>query len=233
MKNPFDFFERIVLINLDSRSDRLHKSLEQWENYGISTPITRFPAIKLQYQDGSDDKFSSRCGCSLSHFEVCRLAKLNNWCNYLVLEDDFEFNLNPAETFDALNGVLQELPYDWDMLYLGGNLTDQYGMPPIQKFSKHLFRLYSCHTTHAMALNSTFYDAFLDKAPDIQSISEWTKTHEIIDVHLSRHILPKRNCFISTKLLMLQSAGFSDIEKHSFDYRDWLRSSFEIFKNKA
>lgn len=230
MKNPFNFFDKIFLINLDSRKDRLQKAINQFNEYKINKSITRFPAIKLIYENGINDKFLARSGCTLSHFEICKIAKQENLKNYLVLEDDFEFFHNPEKTLSILEKSIADLPNDWDMFYLGGNLTNEYGFNPIEKYSENLFKLKSCHTTHAMAFNAKFYDKFLDNAPDMNSIIDWTNKHEIIDVFLSKNILYKHECFISNELLILQSEGFSDIEKNEYDYRDWLINSFEKYK---
>ena len=231
MNNPFDFFDAIFCINLDSRQDRWTKCLEQFKIFGIEDKAQRFSAIKIETENQQLGKFCGRCGCSLSHFEICKIAKNKNYKNYLVLEDDFEFNFDLETTFDLLNKAISDIPNDWDMFYMGANLTDEYGVVPIENFSENLFKLKSCHTTHAMAFNNKFYDSFLENAPDINSIFEWTAKNEIIDVYLSKNFLHNINCFINKELLVNQSAGFSDIEKSSFDYREWLNSNFELFKH--
>lgn len=230
MKNPFNFFDAIFCINLDSRPDRWNRCFEQFKIFGIDNKVQRFSAIKIIDENGQSNKFLGRCGCSLSHFEICKIAKKENLKNYLVLEDDFEFNLDKDFLFDNLDKSIEELPEDWCILYLGGNLTDEYGTYPIQKYSKNLLKLNSCHTTHAMAFNSYFYDSFLNQAPDIDSITQWSIKNEIIDVYLSKKVLPKNNCFITNELLVLQSEGFSDIEKSFYDYRQWLINNFEKYK---
>jgi GR25 family glycosyltransferase involved in LPS biosynthesis len=229
--NPFDFFDAIFCINLDSRPDRWDKCLEQFKIFGIEDKVQRFSAIKIVDENNESNKFLGRCGCSLSHFEICKIAKDKSYKNYLVLEDDFEFNFNLETTFDLLNRAILDMPNDWDMFYMGANLTDQYGEFPIENFSKNLFKLKSCHTTHAMAFNSRFYNHFLEKSPDINSIAEWTVNNEIIDVYLSKNFLNKINCFINKEILVNQSAGFSDIEKSSYDYRVWINENFNNFKN--
>ncbi len=232
MKNPFNFFDAIFCINLDSRPDRWNKCLEQFKIFGIDDKVQRFSAIKILDENNQSNKFLGRCGCSLSHFEICKIAKNKSYKNYLVLEDDFEFNFNLEITFDLLNKAISEMPNNWDMFYMGANLTDQYGTFPIENFSENLFKLKSCHTTHAMAFNSRFYDSFLENSPNINSIFEWTINHEIIDVFLSKNFLNKINCFINKEMIINQSAGFSDIENNSYDYRQWITSSFDFFKKQ-
>lgn len=232
MTNPFDFFDKIFFINLDRREDRLNSCIDQFNKYGLTSNVERFSAINLTYSNGSNDKLLARAGCTLSHFEICKIAKKENLQNYLVLEDDFEFCLDKENVYKILNQAIKELPNNWDMLYIGGNLTNEYGFNPIEKYTDGLFKLNACHTTHAMALNSCFYDSFLDDCPTEESIIDWCFNNEIIDVFLSKKILHKYKCFITKELIALQSSGFSDIEKNSFDYRNWLISSFELFKKQ-
>ena len=43
--NPFDFFERIYCINLDSRPDRWKRVQEQLIKLGSHDRVERFPAV--------------------------------------------------------------------------------------------------------------------------------------------------------------------------------------------
>ena len=55
-------------------------------------------------------------GCSLSHYEIWKNAKEQNFERILVLEEDFliqsEFTMK----------MVNDLPDDWDMVYFGRNL---------------------------------------------------------------------------------------------------------------
>jgi glycosyl transferase family 25 len=58
----------------------------------------------------------AKIGCALSHVGVYKEIISNNHQKVLILEDDLNVNHNAVESFtDALN----ELPKDWELLYLG------------------------------------------------------------------------------------------------------------------
>jgi glycosyl transferase family 25 len=229
--NSFEFFEKIFCINLDERKDRWEKCLENFDKLEILHKVERFPGIKFTHNDEKYKKFLGRAGCSLSHFEILKNAKNNNLSNYLVLEDDFELAFEPKIILNNLDESIKEMPEDWDIFYLGGNLDNSYNIDPISKYSNHLFKLNSCHTTHSFAVNNRFYDLFLKNAPDVKSIFNWVNDNEVIDVFLSKKILRNNNCFISNPMLFVQAASFSDIEGGFYDYRNWLKNNFEHFKN--
>lgn len=41
MKNPFDYFDKIYCINLDSRTDRWERTQTEFEKVGIENRVTR------------------------------------------------------------------------------------------------------------------------------------------------------------------------------------------------
>jgi GR25 family glycosyltransferase involved in LPS biosynthesis len=231
MSNPFDFFEKIYCINLDSRKDRWEKCKEKFELLGITDRVERFPAITLSHLPDLNPKIRGRAGCALSHAAILRRAidlKLNN---YLVLEDDFDLCHDPDQCLKSLELSQKELPKDWHIFYLGGNLTKEYGIFPLRNFSDNLFNLDSCHTTHSFAVNFYFYDALNKELPTEENVFEWLSDNQAIDVHLSKNVLHKFNSFIPEKMLFIQHADFSDIENNYYDYVDWMKNNFDSFKN--
>jgi len=231
MTNPFDFFDKIYCINLDSRKDRWEKCCDKFSRLGIKDKVERFPALTLPHLTDIDPKTRGRAGCALSHATILRKAAELGLKNYLVLEDDFDLCYPPEECLESLRLTHQELPEEWDILYLGGNLTDEYGTFPLGNFSDNLFRLKSCHTTHSFAVNSNFYELLDQKLPTEENILTWLSEKKAIDVYFSRHILKDSQSFIPQKMLFIQHADFSDIENNYYDYVDWMKNSFESFKN--
>ena len=229
MNSPFDFFDAIFCMNLDSRPDRWQECLEHFEDYGIDDKVKRFSAAQPRHE-GLNQKILGRAGCSYSHFLIAQKAIKENYNNYLVLEDDFQFRFTKDELYSHVTNSINELPSDWDLLYLGCNLDNSYGLYPIESFSDSLFRLKSAHTTHAMAFNKQFINTFAATSPTEQTLIEWTQKHEVIDVYLSRHVLPHINAFVSNPLLAIQRPSFSDIEGSTYDYSGWMLQTFDIFK---
>ena len=231
MDNPFNFFDKIFCINLDSRKDRWEKCLEKFSLLGFEDRVERFPALNLSHLTDIDPKTRGRAGCALSHAAILRKAKAENLRNYLVLEDDFDLCYSPDECLKSLGLSQQELPEQWDVFYLGGNLTDEYGRFPLEKFTDNLFKLNSCHTTHSFAINSNFYETLDKELPNEENVFHWLTEKKAIDVHFSKDILHSSQSFIPNKMLFIQHADFSDIESNYYDYVDWMKNNFEEFKD--
>jgi len=232
MNNPFNFFDKIFCINLDDRKDRWKECCEIFDKYKMTHKVERFSALKFIHQDPRLIKAMGQVGCSMSHFEVINRAKQENLNNFLVLEDDFCFEFEPKELHSNLNSSLSELPNNWDMFYLGGNLDASYNVYPIEKYSANLFKLNACHTTHAFAVNKNIYDTILKDKPSLEELPSWYNKYTVIDVYFSKTILSKNNCFITNPILSLQRPGFSNIEHNNYDYRSWMLQNFNNFKNE-
>ena len=229
--NPFDFFEKIYCINLDSRKDRWEKCVSKFSLLGIRDKVERFPAISLSHLKDLNPKIRGRAGCALSHASILRKAKDLKLNNYLVLEDDFDLCHPPDECLDSLSKSSSQLPENWNIFYLGGNLTDEYGVFPLENFSENLFRLNSCHTTHSFAVNSTFYE-FLDRElPTEENVFDWLNNRKAIDVYFSKEVLKQSQSFIPSNMLFIQHADHSDIENTYYDYVDWMKNNFQSFKD--
>ena len=232
MSNPFDIFDKIFCINLDSRKDRWEKCLEKFAFLGIEGKVERFPALTLAHLTDIPPKTRGRAGCALSHATILRKARELKLNNYLVLEDDFDLCYSPDECLKSLQLSQEELPKEWNIFYLGGNLTDEYGIFPLEKFTNNLFKLNSCHTTHSFAVNSNFYEALDKELPTEEDVLQWLTEKKAIDVHFSKDILHASQSFIPQKMLFIQQADFSDIENNHYDYVDWMKNSFDSFKNR-
>lgn len=176
------------VINLKRRNDRLKE---------INLP---FDYEVFEATDGKIDfadypvKQQGFMGCWDSHRRLFTQVKNDNLDMVLVLEDDIEV----CENFnDKLKTVMEELPEDWDLLYLGG-----WNVGEIEKYSESLNWAKKVFTTHAFIVRSKFYDILLDQI----NSRKWK-----VDVLISE-VLPSGKCFICEPTLAWQREGFSDIE---------------------
>jgi len=231
VSNPFDFFDKIFCINLDNRKDRWEKCLGKFALLGIEGKVERFSALTLSHLTDIAPKTRGRAGCALSHATILRKASELKLNNYLVLEDDFDLCYSPDECLRSLQLSQEELPKEWNIFYLGGNLTDEYGIFPLEKFTNNLFKLNSCHTTHSFAVNSNFYETLKKELPTEENVFHWLPEKKAIDVHFSKSILHTSRSFIPQKMLFIQHADFSDIENNYYDYADWMKNNFNSFKD--
>jgi hypothetical protein len=106
----FDRFEKIVVVNLPSRTDRRRETERELSRFG-KVEATFFPAFRME----DKGKFGSigEHGCYLSHLAVLKDAQGSK--NVLVLEDDVSFVPDLA----ARAAMLDRLPADWDVFYGG------------------------------------------------------------------------------------------------------------------
>lgn len=202
--------QAIYCINLDHRHERWKNVQHQFDKLNLREQVTRFSAINEQ---------PGYVGCRKSHLEV--LEKCKNLATFMIVEDDLEFIHNPELT-ETLEKAFQQLPFDWDMLYLGANLQE-----PIEQYSENLFTLKGSFCTHAMIFNSRSL---------VQFILDIGKKYFIkkIDVFYRDHVMPKYNVFITHPMVATQADGYSDITRRQNAYSNQMIENFNrnlIFNN--
>jgi GR25 family glycosyltransferase involved in LPS biosynthesis len=176
------------VINLKRREDRLQKlSLPfNYEVFEATDGKQKYPEIPR--------KLKGVYGCYDSHLRLIQKIKDENIKNSIIFEDDVELSKDFIYRF---NKSINELPNDWDILYLGGwNLGDK------KKFSENLDIAEKVFTTQSYMVNFKFIETLLE----IIKIKSGK-----IDVIFS-DILPKYKCFICSPPIAWQMEGFSDIE---------------------
>jgi GR25 family glycosyltransferase involved in LPS biosynthesis len=170
------------VINRDDRPERLRDTIEELRNAGMNAK--RFPAII--------DKPGWK-GCRDSHLAVMELCRNEKY--FMIFEDDIEFLTEPSA---VMIKAIEQLPKDWDMLYLG--LSPQ---KPQERYSENLFKVNGAYCTHAILWNNRFGGALkyilLNKVDILK-----------IDVYLSAVIHPKFNCFATYPMIVTQKQTKSD-----------------------
>jgi len=160
MKNPFNYFDKIFCINLDSRPDRWELAQSEFKKLGILDRVERVTAIttdELPYdprprknRSGSD--LLGHFACASSHNKCTKLAMQYNAKNYLVFEDDFYFK---DYDDDYLNTCINELPLDWRLFSFGYN---DWSQNRIESYSTTLNKMYGFGLTHAYAINGNIFE---------------------------------------------------------------------------
>ena len=229
MNNPFDFFDKIYCINLAERTDRWEECLKNFEKYDIKN-YERIDGIKIN--GDLPQKRKGQIGCSLAFLSCFLKAKNDQHNKVLVLEDDFEFIFEKNELFNKLEKCLNELPDDWDSIFLGANLTAEHSLYPIKKFSQNLFELKSAHCLHCAG----FSRAGISKIFDFLGEEEDPNVHllmnyENMDVFMAKIYQSSTKSFITNELLCNQKPSLSNIEGVAYDYNEWMHKNFKFFKN--
>ena len=205
----YEFIDKIVYINLDSRPDRDNQMKDQLNRLKI-------PENKILRVSGIYHKLG-HIGCYSSHINVMEIAIINNWKNCLVLEDDFKF-IDDIEFIDKIftyffNNFDNEF---WDVLNLSRgyyqNIIDV-GIPYIQK-------VYDVSTTSAFLINNKIYIEWKCNLIEGRSIYEQDPTQEhysAIDRNWIR-LLYYKNWFITNPSLGYQRESYSNISNCNVSY---------------
>jgi GR25 family glycosyltransferase involved in LPS biosynthesis len=222
MNNPFDFFERIYCINLSHRTDKWEESLKEFEKVGIQNKVVRFEGIK--FDRNLYGYMYARGGCFASHREIINICKQENVSNVLVLEDDIYFRNDPVKNLDLSLKELKE--HDWDIYYLGMNVTTEVYSEPLIRISENLLKVKSALTTHAIAYNNLCYDDILNNIPAGDNIINWLYQNESMDGWFMRYFLNTKNVFCPNEFLATQRENISDIDLMPITYSKSIEDNF-------
>lgn len=197
-----NFFEKIYCINLDKRVDRWKLAEPHFQELGLDVErVSGFDGSALNLEFPPEIK-EGAVGCSLSHLFTIKLAKQNKLENFLLLEDDVVFDDQVNEKFFS---ILDQVPDDWDMLYLGGQHFHGMDIPQIGE------NVYKCEYTlaaHSVAFKNTVYDRFIEKLVDV------TKPCDVHYAESHKEI----NAYVIIPHLSWQRNTYSDIERTYVDY---------------
>ena len=220
--NILSFFEKIYLINLDERTDRWEKCLDIFQQYEFNS-YERISGVKPLEEDFPylDQKSRSQLGCSLSFYRIIKNAYEKQFENILILEDDFYFIYSKEKTYEILKNSIENLPENWDVFYLGGNIMYDFSNNPLSLFKEKLFKLNSSYCTHSISFSKKGISIFIDEFPsEIIFIKNIVEDYKVIDVFMAREFCKNNLCFIPNEMLCSQIAGFSSIENCVTDYSD-------------
>jgi len=115
--NSFDFFDKIYLITTPDASTKLEESLEELDKVGIKDKTEIVIAKDVSTLANKDYIVNN---IFYNKYLVFKNADINNYENILILEDDISFQ---DDVSINLEKSLNDLPEDWDVLYLGGELN--------------------------------------------------------------------------------------------------------------
>lgn len=202
-------FDRICLINLDNRKDRLgafrakvapypelHGFVRQRAVHGDTVGVPGF------YTAGG-----GAWGCRQSHLAVLQEAMLDGVESLLVLEDDVCFCPDFAARLAAFRAAV---PADWDMLMLGG----QNHAPPLPTGTDGVGQSVNTQRTHAYAVRG------------LEAMRGLYRLWGRCDTHID-HWLPKYQAqfrvYQPDPFLCGQDEGPSDISGRRDPVRFWSR----------
>lgn len=211
--------DKIYLINLAKRKDRLESATKQLNQYGI--PFERVEAI--ENENGAE-------GLRLTMIKIFKEAIKKKYKQILVLEDDIDIidsNIN-----EVMGNVVNEIPEDFDIVYLGCQLC----AVPIARFSQTLLNVKHAYATHAAIYSLKAMKAMIAG-----------KITAPVDNFMVRTLQNEGNTYATFPILISQVVGKSDIysDKDIVDWKPFLEQkywemvnsmkiagTFNLYKNK-
>ena len=188
-------FERVVVINLARRTDRLADFTRRICDWPFKAP-TRFEAV-----DGSTLNVPAEwkhgrgaLGCFLSHRAVLGAAVADSVSSLLVLEDD----ACPVPNFtDRSAEFLSRVPPDWQCLMFGA----EHLSPPV-RVGRGIVQCTAANRAHAYSVRGPMMDGLL------KMWNHFDTDHcDVVLASLMTHF----KTYAPDPLLIGQGAGFSDI----------------------
>lgn len=207
MSSINELFPLVYYTNLDIRPDRKDWIENQLVN-GLKVSPIRMPGVI--YTGTGDRRWNGFIGCGLCHLNILKEAREKDK-NVLIFEDD-ALLINDYNSI--IREAINELPENWQMFYLGGNICSR-----ITRISPHLGKLSHAQSTHSYGVNKNFLDELI-------SYIEPRIYTQIIDVMYAYEIVPTHNCFISIPMVSVQRADKSNIEDAYVDYPSWMEKRF-------
>lgn len=204
------YFDNVFLINLNRRPDRLKEATDELNSVGIKFNVFNAVdgntfndlTILSEYRGNIRKLKPGAIGCLLSHISLIKYAKEKGLKNILIFEDDVVFSKNFNLFFDT---VVNEIPKDWGMFYLGGHpIKNQ-----VTKFSKNINKSNQIVTTHSYAINASAYDIILNSNEYKYAID--TLYTELIHMNI--------NTYICNPRITYQREGYSDIGNGNRAYK--------------
>jgi len=181
-----EYFDKVVVINLDRRTDRMEKLVPQLERLGIE--YERHSAV-----DGNELGINPIFAGTMSHVEVLKKYKEQK---VLVLEDDAQFVDDFNEKFEE---VMQTLPNNWDIFYLGALLPKDTGK--VLPVNQHWTRQVMTTGSQAYCISPVRMQHFIENLDGY----EW-----YIDIGL-RVFAENYNPYIAQPNLVTQFPSYSDL----------------------
>lgn len=181
------YFDRIVVINLERRKDRL-------EQFDIEAKRIGFEYEVHKAIDGKAEGIDPIVAGRLSHIQVLESIKPDEMV--LICEDDAIFD---DEFSTKLDTHMAKLPQDWDIFYLGA-IKNQ-----TKPVNDYWVRQVETTGTHAYCIKPSKVEYFIQAA---KNFDLW------IDVSY-RLVADKTNAYVCHPNIVIQSDGYSDLRGHS------------------
>lgn len=155
--------DKVFMINLRRRPDRrtrMHHSFEELQLQVVTVDAVdgqkltddALEKLGVKLMPGYKDPYHKRpmkrgeIGCFLSHYTIWLEIAKENYDVAMILEDDVRFEPFFNQKMIALINELKNLPFQWDLVYLGRKRLDEKGEDPVEGTSHLVWAGYSYWT---------------------------------------------------------------------------------------
>lgn len=193
-----DYFDKIYVINLDKRKDRLENCTKEFKKIGATFErVAAIDGSKLDIEvDSSKMRWNKGAyALTLTTIKILEEAIEKGYNNILIMEDDIEFH--PLFDINA-KSVLETVPEKYDLAFLGYTHT----RPPV-KYNGYWKKMIAAFSCHAYSVNKHMMNFYLSLLKKLDSP---------IDHHTNVIIGSRLNSYSSYDKLVYQIDGISDIE---------------------
>lgn len=195
------YLDKIFVINLAKRKDRMLQAVQQLNKYSI--PFERVEAIP--HKEGAE-------GLKLTMEKLFKDCIKKKYQNVLIFEDDLD--IIEKDINEIMKKVMANLPPNYDIIFLGCQLCNC----PTGFYHKNLLKgVDSAFATHAALYSLKAMKAFVNGKPEAP-----------IDNYIQRHIEVRGNCYAVYPMVVSQIEGKSDIysDAKSLNWKPYLEGKF-------
>lgn len=187
------FFDRIFVINLKKRKDRLLDIFDEMERMDIDFELVT--AI--------ENEENGAIGLRDTVLQILEDAKKNQYESILIFEDDCVFTVDKETLDSTMAGAISQLPFDWQILYMSA----QCSMGFTHRVGSNLLGLQGAFATHSWAISK---QGILDiLGSNLQAP---------IDNHIVANTQKQNKTYITYPILTTQRSGFSNIGKADINW---------------
>lgn len=194
-----DFFDKIYVINLKKRIDRLIEVTEEMAKYNIDFELV----TAIEDEEGAR-------GLRDTMVKIFKEAHKNKYESILVFEDDAMWVQSPEIIMD---NAINQLPKDWRILYLGCQPSGGFS----HSVGGNLLAVRKPYATHAWAISKQ----------GIIDILSFPEMEYPIDNWIVDNINSMGGLYCTNPLLCTQRPGHSDINKNFIDWRPFMDVRFQ------
>tara|TARA_B100000131_G_scaffold322699_1_gene377639 strand:- start:1398 stop:2090 length:693 start_codon:yes stop_codon:yes gene_type:complete len=218
-----DYFDKIFIVNLDTRKDRMELIKKSLDKLGIYN-YERFQAIRPKRSSIKESTFKNSrslskkglfsgirkpllrglaidkyivgmSGCKMSHVEIVKISKKRGYSKILIFEDDVSFNRDFNSIFNKTIERIDRI--GWDVLYFGAN-----HIKPCEIIDKNIASAKYTLSTIGYALSSSTFDFIIDNA---------MSSGKEIDVFYADSLIKNFKALAFEPNIIYCELGFSDI----------------------